>query len=155
MKAMDLEKITRPTAASKNDTLLLRENAPNAQKQVKVRLFYSDGRVSDVVEVDAEILSEKSKQFCTQLREPWVFIFTTHRFLKVNDLDEILIMMKLMGHDILTTPADAAKRLHIRVEDVENLIAQGLVEKIGGNVWLDEVKKRIDEGYTGSMTLVK
>lgn len=142
---MNFEEITRPTTAAKDDALLLCESAPKSQKQVKVRLFYSDGTMSSVTEVN----SEKSKQFCTRLLK---FIFPTHRFLKVNDLDEIQIMMKL---DILTTPTHAAKLLHIDVRDIENMIAQRLLQTSGGKVWLGDVKKRIDEGHTGGGTLVQ
>jgi hypothetical protein len=39
MKAMDFEEITRPTAAAKDDTLLLCENAPKPRR--RVRLLYN------------------------------------------------------------------------------------------------------------------
>jgi hypothetical protein len=150
MKAMDFEEITRPTAAAKYDTLLLCENAPKSRK--RVRLLYSDGTMSSVIEVDSKELSEKSKQFCTRLLE---FIFPKHRFLKVNDLDEIKIMMKLMVHDIQTTPSHAAKLLHVQVRDIEDLIAQNLLQTAGGKVSLEDVKNLIDKGYTGGITLVQ
>ena len=148
MKVMNFEEITRPTTAAKDDALLLCESAPKSQKQVKVRLFYSDGTMSSVTEVNSEKLSEKSKQFCTRLLK---FIFPTHRFLKVNDLDEIQIMMKLMSHDMQTTPTHAAKLLQIDVQAIENLIAQNLLSTSGGKIWLEDLKKRIEEGHTGGV----
>ena len=149
MKAIDFEAITRPTGAAKDDTLLLCENARKSHNP-RVRLLYNDGTMSPVIEVDSEKLSE-SKQFCTRLFE---FIFPTYRFLKVDNLDEIKIMMKLMDHDIMTTPADAAKRLRVDVREIDSMIAQNLLQTRDGKVWLEEVKKRIDEGHTGAMTLV-
>jgi hypothetical protein len=117
-----------------------------------VRLLYNDGTMSSVIEVDSKELSEKSKQFCTRLLK---FIFPTHRFLKVDDLDEIEIMMKLMDHDILTTPTHAAKLLHIDVRAIDSWIAQDLLQTSGGKVWLEDVKKLIGKGHTGGMALVQ
>jgi hypothetical protein len=150
MKAMDFEEITRPIAAAKDDTLLLCENTPKPRR--RVRLLYDDGTMSPVIEVDSKELSEKSRKFCTRLLK---FIFPTHRFLKVNNLDEIRIMMRLMVEHRQLTRTHAAKLLgDVTREQIENPIAQGLLQTSGGNVWLDEVKKRMDEGYTGGMTLV-
>jgi hypothetical protein len=147
---MDFEEITRPTAAAKDDTLLLCENT--LKPHTRVRLLFNDGTTSPVIEVESSKLSEKSKRFCTRLLK---FIFPTHRFLKVNNLDEIRIMMRLMVEHRQLTPTHAAKLLgDVTREQIENLIAEGLLQTSGGNVWLDEVKKRIDEGYTGGMTLV-
>jgi hypothetical protein len=143
MKVMDFEEITRPVAAAKDDTLLLCENT--LKSNTRVRLFYNDGTMSSVIEVESSKLSEKSKRFCTRLLE---FVFPTHRFLKVDELDEIKIMLKLMGLDILTTPADAAKRLGVDVREIDSMIAQDLLKTTGGKVWLAYVKKLIDKGHT-------
>jgi hypothetical protein len=61
MKVMDFEEITRPVAAAKDDTLLLCENT--LKSNTRVRLFYNDGTMSSVIEVESSKLSEKSKRF--------------------------------------------------------------------------------------------
>jgi hypothetical protein len=151
MKVMDFDEITRPVAAAKDDTLLLCENT--LKSNTRVRLLYNDGTMSPVIEVDSKKLSEKSKQFCTRLLK---FTFPTHRFLKVDDLDEIKIMMRLIVEHRQLTPTHAAELLgNVTREQIENLIAEGLLQTSGGNVWLDEVKKCIDEGYIGGIRLVR
>ncbi len=152
---MDFEEIDRPPE-TEGETLLCCENNTNRPK-TKVRLFYSDNTKSAVVEVDRNVIAKTVKEYCVwpnntlaKYRSPlW-------HFLKVTEIEPLKIMMGLMEHRIQTTPTHAAKLLgNVTREQIENLIAEGLLQTSGGNVWLDEVKKRIDEGYIGGMRLVR
>lgn len=87
----DFENIRPPANIPREPLLCCDKSKPRSKPRRQVRLFYADGSMSNVLEVDLTLLHKATRSYCVvsvlATEPPWVYsIPGSHHFLKVKDV---------------------------------------------------------------------
>jgi len=91
----DFENIRPPTTLVEQEPLLCCDESTTKPRR-QVRLFYADGCMSNVLEVDPALLGEATRSYCVLPKgEAFVYYIPgSHHFFKVKDLQGLEVTLR-------------------------------------------------------------